>query len=153
MSGCIFNLYIHIIRTYSWYSTVVRYKCHSTPGMGPFISLAVCSQGYFWSHLYSYCNRPMSAGDGGWLPWMAMSPSPASPRPSCRHCGARTGRTALALSRPSWGHLGRPTVPGRPTGRLTSLPPLFIYTHIRPCRFLEFLVRQASFRADLVSCH
>jgi len=27
----------------------------------------------------------------------------------------------LAPSRPSWGNPGRPTVPGRPTGRLTSL--------------------------------
>ena len=83
--------------------------------------LTAWSQGYFRCRLHSYCNRPMSARDGGWLPGTAKSPSPASPRPSCRHCGVRKGRTAWAPSRPSWRNLGRPTVPGRPTGRLTSL--------------------------------
>jgi len=121
LSGCIFNLYLHLIRTYSCYSTVARYKCHSTPAIGPCISLTARSQGYFRCHLNSYCNRLMSARDGGWLPGTAKSPSPTSPRPSGRHCGVRTGRTALAPSRPSWRNLGRPTVPGRPTGWLTSL--------------------------------
>jgi len=61
MSGYIFNLYIHIIRTYSYYSTAVRYKCRSTPVMGPFISLTARFQGYFRCHLNSYPYHPMSA--------------------------------------------------------------------------------------------
>jgi len=63
----------------------------------------------------------MSAGDGGRLAVTAHSPSPASPRHTVSHCGIRIGRMALAPSRPSWRNLGRLTVPGCPTGRLTSL--------------------------------
>jgi hypothetical protein len=46
---------------------------------------------------------------------------PGSTRPSCHPPRVTTGRTALAPSHPSWRNLGRPTVPGRPTGRLASL--------------------------------
>jgi len=114
LSGCSFNLDIHLIRTYSCCSTVARYKCHCTPGMGACISLTAWSQGYVRHHLNSYCIHLVSARHHVWLQGTAKSPSGV-------HCGVRTGRTTLALSCPSLRNLGRPTVPGRPTGGLTSL--------------------------------
>ena len=56
----------------------------------------------------------MTAGDG-------TLTVPGRHRPSNRHSYARTGRTVMEASRPSWQDFGRHAVPGRRTGRLRTL--------------------------------
>jgi len=73
-----------------------------------YISLTARSQDWIGSHLWVYSSRPMLARDSGC-------------RPSSCHSYARTGRTAVALSRPSWQVLGQHAVPGRRTGWLRTL--------------------------------
>ena len=57
-----------------------------------FIYFTARHQGFIGFNPSIYSNRPMSAGDGGWLPGTRFVPSSAGPRPSGRHWHAWTGR-------------------------------------------------------------
>jgi hypothetical protein len=69
-----------------------------------------------------FCNRPMTAGDGGCRPGTTKTPSSAdNGRPAVIHKLGRDGRSWRRPVRPGKISVGT-AVPGRRTGRLRSLP-------------------------------